>query len=52
MICIFSDRKFQNIKNEGSNIIRGNFVEKLVWFPVLTDFDDPGWGVFWVHGEA
>ena len=40
MICIFSERGLQNIKNEGLNVIRGNFVEKLWWFPVLTDFDD------------
>ena len=40
MKCIFSERGLQNIKNEGSNVIRGYFVEKLWRNPILTDFDD------------
>ena len=40
MICIFSERGLQNIKNEGSNVIRGYFVEKVWRNPILTDFDD------------
>ena len=40
MICIFSERGLQNIKNAGSNLIRVYFVEKLWRNPILTDFDD------------
>ena len=38
--CTLFKRASQNIKNEGSIIIRGLFVQKLWQDPILTDFDD------------
>ena len=40
LICILFKRASQNIKNEGSIMFRGQFVQKLWQYPILTDFDD------------